>query len=153
MSELIEKSYSEAVRGIKEEWLSSTDPSWYGYIINLPIHSQVVYMVVVLHNQVFNGGFHQYFVNGYGQFAKNTVECLKLIGSDEKANILKDAYNIVNYEKFEEQEFRKALLERRIEKLFVTDELFDTLDEIDEKHDNSNEDLTELLDRYLGGVG
>ena len=93
-------------------------------------------MVVVLHNQGFNGGFHQYFVNGYGQFAINTVECLKLIGSDEKANILKDAYNIVNYEKFEEQEFRKALLERRIEKLFVTDELFDTLDEIDEKYEN-----------------
>ncbi len=153
MSELIEKSYSEAVSEIEADWLSSTDTRWYEYIISLPIHLQVVYMVVVLHKQVFNGGFHQYFSNRYGQFARKTAEYLKLIGSDEKASILTEAYNVVNYDKFDEQDFRKALLEGRIEKLFVTDDLFDALDEIDEKYDNSNEDITELLNRYLEGKG
>jgi ribonucleotide reductase beta subunit family protein with ferritin-like domain len=153
MSELIEKSYSEAVAEIKEEWFSSPDYRWYEYITNLPIHLQVVYMVMVLESQVFNGGFHQYFANRYGQFARKTVEYLRLIGSDEKASILMKAYTIVNYEKLNDQDFRNVLLEGRIEKLFITDELFDALDGLDAKYDNSNEDITELLTKYLEGVG
>ena len=110
-------------------------------------------MVVVLDNQAFNGGLHQYFVNRYGQFARKTAEYLKLIGAREKSSLLIEAYDVVNYEKFNEENFRKALLEGRIKKLFVTDELFDAFDELDERYDNSNEDLMELLNKYLEGVG
>ena len=153
MSELIEKAYLEAVDKINEEWFSGADSRWYEYIINMPIHLQVAYMVMILHNQVLNGGFHQYFVNKYGQFVGRTAKYLRLIGADEKANILIEAFNIVNYEKLDEQSFRIALLEGRIKKLFVTDELFDALDEADKKYDDSNEDLVELLNSYLEGVG
>lgn len=89
----------------------------------------------VLESLVFNGGFHKYFANRYGQFTRKTVEYLKLIGSDEKASIIIKAYNMVNYEKLNDLDFKNSLLEGRIEKLFLTDELFDALDEIDEKYD------------------
>ena len=79
MSQLIEKIYSQAVSGIEDKWLSSIGSDWYDHIRSLPGNLQVTYMTVILHNQVINGGFHQYFLNGYGQFAEPTIECLENI--------------------------------------------------------------------------
>ncbi|AYN00137.1 DUF4375 domain-containing protein [Chryseobacterium sp. 3008163] len=79
--ELIEKTYLEATKGIKEDWFFSDIPYWYSYVVNLSKHLQVTYLTVVLENQVLNGGFHQYFANSYGQFAKETIDALIEIGA------------------------------------------------------------------------
>lgn len=150
MSELIEKNYIKAVSGLKEVWLLPPKSNkWYEYITSLPVNEQLTYMIIVLNNQVFNGGFHQYFTNGYGQFALKTVNHLKLIGANEKADILLKAYTIVNYKNVNEQEFRIALLNKLIEKLFISDDLFSPLDKIDDEYDNSNENIEQLLNEYL----
>ncbi len=146
---LIDKVYAEAVSGIREEWLCSTGSEWYEYLKGLPSVQQVVYMVVVLHNQVVNGGFHQYFSNAYGQFADMTVNCLHAIGANEKASLLAEALDAVNYENLEMPQFREALLNFRLRKLFDGDDLFDPLDRLDDRYCDTDEDVFELLLMYL----
>ncbi|MPT34194.1 MAG: DUF4375 domain-containing protein, partial [Flavobacterium sp.] len=101
-TKLIEEKYAEAVKGIKEkeEWSNEPNTKWYKYIIGLPVQLQICYLIVVFHNQIFNGGFHQYFVNGYGQFAKETIDALKTIGALKKAELLEEALKIVNSESY-----------------------------------------------------
>lgn len=149
MSELVNKVYLEAVRGIEEDWLANPNSRWYDYIVNLPIRLQVVYMIVVFHNQVFNGGFHQYFVNGYGQFVGQTIKYLKEINASEKAGLLEKALAIVNYKNLDMDIFRHVLLNRQLDKLFVTDELFNALEELDDNYYDSKEEIEELLNSYL----
>ena len=74
IEELIEKTHLEATKGIKEEWFVSEVPHWYSYVVNLPKHLQTTYLTALLENKVLNGGFHQYFANSYGQFAKETID-------------------------------------------------------------------------------
>jgi len=149
-SQIIEDKYSEAVSGIKEEWLTHASNEWYDYIMSLPIEWRTTYVVVVFHNQVFNGGMHQYFVNGYGQFAKETVDALIRIGALEKASLLITALELVNTEDHTDEIFRRKLLTADIEQLFITDELFKPLNNLDLLYYNDErEDIKILLGKYL----
>ncbi len=149
-TELIEEKYAESVKGIKEEWFNEPNTKWYEYIIGLPIQLQICYLIVVFHNQIFNGGFHQYFVNGYGQFAKETINALKSIGALKKAELLEDALEIVNSENYSEGTFRMKLLEKQIPQLFFKDDLFEPLDNMDNiYYTDVNEDIDQLLGSYL----
>lgn len=149
-SEIIEKKYAEAVQGIKEEWFQKTNPRWYDYVISLPDTLRITYLIVILHNQVCNGGFHQYFVNGYGQFAGETVKALIDIGAFKKSNLLKEALSIVNSPNHSDRVFREKLLKKEIDALFVDDDLYDPLDNLDSKYYETNdEDTYQLLGDYL----
>ncbi|MBK7884944.1 MAG: DUF4375 domain-containing protein [Chitinophagaceae bacterium] len=108
--EIIEKKYIEAVRGIKKEWYDKADSKLYNYIINLPILLQITYLIVILDNQIFNGGIHQYFVNGYGQFAEETIEALFKIGAKKKAYIIQKALLLVNSEQYSIEIFREKFI-------------------------------------------
>lgn len=146
----IEIKYAEAVRGIEEGWFSEPSKKWYEYVIGLSIQSQVCYLIVVFHNQVFNGGFHQYFLNRYGQFAKETINALKTIGALKKAELLEEALKIVNSENYSDEVFRAMLLKKQIPKLFFKDDLFDPLDDLDNRYyAEDNEDIEQLLGIYL----
>ncbi len=148
--EIIEKKYQEAVRGIKEEWLLSTNNNWYNYITSLPVLLQVTYMIVVFHNQVYNGGFHQYFVNKYGQFAKQTINFLIQIKATNKAGLLQRALLIVNNQTMPEIIFREKLLEMDLNDLFKSNKLDKKLGELDNMYyDSENEDIMQLLGNYL----
>ncbi|OQP64629.1 DMP19 family protein [Niastella populi] len=149
-NEIIEKKYAEAVVGIKTEWFNEVNSNWYNYIMELPVDLQTTYLVVVLHNQIFNGGFHQYFINGYGQFASETIDALKRIGASKRAKNLNDAFEIVNTENDIDFVFREKLMSKEINKLFKEDDLFDPLDELDTQYYNEEkEDIEELLGNYL----
>ncbi|THF53147.1 DUF4375 domain-containing protein [Flavobacterium supellecticarium] len=147
---LIEERYAEAVKGIKEEWFNTQSTKWYEYIIGLSDDLKICYSTVVFHNQIFNGGFHQYFVNGYGQFAQITINSLRTIGAIKKATLLEKAIGIVNYNHYSDEVFRRKLLNNQIPKLFDGDDLFEPLDELDVIYYNSeNEDIERLLGIYL----
>lgn len=149
-TELIEEKYAEAVKGIKEEWFNEPNTKWYEYVIGLPIQLQICYLIVVFHNQIFNGGFHQYFVNGYGQFTKETINALKTIGAFKKADLLEEALKIVNSENYSDNIFRKKLLEKQIPQLFSKDDLFEPLDNLDNSYyTDEDEDIESLLGSYL----
>lgn len=149
-SELIEKTYSEAVQGLKEDWFSNSNTFWYDYVVNLPVHLKVTYLIVISHNQIFNGGFHQYFVNGYGQFAIETINALLDIGAFKRSKFLEAAYKIINSNNLSVEIFRKELLNKEIRPLFETDELYTQLDGLDNKYYNIDDEvIEELLGNYL----
>lgn len=146
--EIIEKKYTEAVQGIKEEWFLNSDSSWYDYIVELPSDLKVTYLVTILHNEVCNGGLHQYFFNGYGQFTAQTIPVLIEIGALRKAALLKKALSLVNRDNATDIIFRKRLLNRSISILFDDDTLFDSLDK--EYYQCEEVEETEVqLGRYL----
>lgn len=148
--QLIEQTYLESTSGIKEEWFVSAIPHWYSYVINLPAHLKVTYLTVILENQVLNGGFHQYFANGYGQFSKETIDALIEIGAFKKSNLVDKALNIVQGEMESDEEFRRKLLNKTIEQLFDGDDLFETLEKLDDLYyDVEDEHISELLGEYL----
>ena len=146
---MIEKIYSIAVSNFNNKWYNKTGEEWYNCVVNLPLKQKVVYLVVVLHNQVVNGGFHQYYVNRYGQFCEDTVSCLNLIGANKKAKVLKKSIEVVNYEKLSMKDFRKAIMSKSLKKLIVEDDLFEPLEKLDLEYYNSKDDIVYLLDKFL----
>ncbi len=148
--ELIEKFYLQSTEGIKDEWFVSDIPYWYSYVVNLPKHLQTTYLTVILESQVFNGGFDQYFANGYGQFARETIEALIEIGAFKKSNLLENAFNLINDDSISDEEFRKELLNKTLKKLFKEENLngpFIKLDDI--YYDIEDENIGDLLADYL----
>jgi hypothetical protein len=94
--DIIEKSCSGIVSAIQEEWLINDSSKWYNYVVNLSEAERVVYLVVVLHNQEVNGGFDQYFSNGYGQlFAELSVGAYEAIRASKKAALISQALVLV----------------------------------------------------------
>ena len=150
-NEIIKSSYAEAVKGLNKAVLNEKD-LWYSYVINLPIRLQVVYTVVVFHQQVMNGGLHQYFFNSYGQFSFLTIDNLKLIKAFQSREILKQALAEVNREQLGVNEFREKAFNRKLERIVDFDEaLFSFLDELDTKYYALKENLDDLMIIYLEG--
>lgn len=146
----IDKTYSEAVKGLDDEVLKDCD-AWYNYVLNLPKAQQVIYTVTLLHWQVENGGFHQYFFNSYGQFAYLTIKNLKLIKASQRADLLDSAIHLVNEEYLIEDDFRHLIFNRELSKIVdFDDELFSKLNELDDKYyELEQENIMNLLENYL----
>ncbi|PIF46295.1 uncharacterized protein DUF4375 [Chryseobacterium sp. 52] len=150
MENIIDKTYSEAVKGLDEEILKDCD-AWYNHVLNLPKAQQVVYTVILFQWQVENGGFHQYFLNSYGQFAYLTIKNLKLIEAYQRANLLDAATHLVNEEYLIEDDFRSLIFNREFSKIVDFDDiLFDKLNEVDDKYyEMKDENISELLSNFL----
>lgn len=147
--EITDDYYKKAVKDLNETILEDKD-LWYSHIINLPEPLEITYTVVVFHQQVFNGGFHQYFFNAYGQFAYLTVDNLRLIKAFKAADILERAITHVNIEKFSLDEFRAKIFERELSRIADFDEdLSDILEKLDDEYYDLDEDLEQLLVDYL----
>lgn len=153
MENIIDKTYSEAIKGLDEEILKECD-TWYNYVLNLPQTQQVAYTIVLLNWQIENGGFHQYFLNSYGQFAYLTFKNLKLIEAPERAYLLDSATHLVNEEYFIEDKFRHVIFNREFSKIVDFDNLlFDQLNELDDKYyELEQENIINLLENYLNNL-
>jgi hypothetical protein len=149
MEKVIEENYQLAVQGIKQEWFEVIDNQWFFYVQNLPEKLKITYLVVVLDWQVVNGGFHQYFSNGYGQFSLMTIDALSKIGALQKADILKEVYKVVNYNNYDEMVFSEKLRRFEIDLLFKTNQLDNILSEFNDLYDSSNDIIDEQLKIYL----
>lgn len=147
--EKIQQNYKVAVEGIDLAWLSNNNTKWYDYIVALPDPLLKSYLIVVFNNQVFNGGFDQYFVNGYGQFASETIEALREIGAMRKAELLEKAFNRINVSGDVNVVFRGRLLKNEIQSLFTDGQLSDFLEELDNRYYDDQEDLEKLLGNFL----
>jgi hypothetical protein len=145
----IEELYKRAVEGIKDEWFNPKSDEWFNHIVSLPTQLQVVYLVSILDTQVNNGGFSQYFINGYGQFSKETIWALGKIKAAKFAELLQIAFDEVNSEKLELSVFRKKLLLGEIDELYQSNALIEKLDTLTEKYYVNTEDLELLLLKYI----
>lgn len=147
--EIIDSYFKKAVEELTEATFVDKDV-WYSHILNLPEHLQVTYTVIVFDQQVFNGGFHQYFFNSYGQFAYLTIDNLRLINAFKAADILERATNLVNAEQISLNEFRRKIFDRDFPKIADFDnELFDDLELLDKDYYALDENLEQLLVDYL----
>lgn len=148
--DIINDTYNQSVVGL-EEILTKDIGMWYERITHLPEPQQVTYTVLLFNNQVMNGGLHQYFFNGYGQFAYLTLINLREIGASKSAEILNKAIKEVNEENLPNEVFRDRILYRRLSKIAGHDEgLSGVLDKLDtEYYSIDDEDLEQLLGDYL----
>jgi hypothetical protein len=139
----------QATKEIKEEWFKlKGDTRWYEYIVNLPEKEKVVYTVAILDEEVNNGGFNQYFINNYGQFAKETIRSLKVIKADRIALLLSNALDKVQ-SNLSDTRFREKLLLGKINKLYESEVLDDYLSNLDDKYYEYSDDVGKLLVAYL----
>ncbi|WP_306565160.1 DMP19 family protein [Flavobacterium lindanitolerans] len=147
--EITDSHYKKAVEGLNQKILENKD-LWFSHILNLPEHLQVTYTVIIFDQQIFNGGFHQYFFNSYGQFAYLTIDNLRLINAVRAADILERATNLVNADQISLKEFRRKIFDRDFPKITdFDDELFDALSALDDEYDTLDENLEQLLVDYL----
>ncbi|HEY1113020.1 MAG TPA: DUF4375 domain-containing protein [Chitinophagaceae bacterium] len=150
--ETIEDNYKRAVAGLNAIVLNDKD-LWYSYIINLPTHLQVTYTIIVFHQQVFNGGLHQYFFNSYGQFAYLTLDHLRLIKAWTTADILCRALKKVNIEGYSLYEFRDRVYNRQLDRIVNFEVILgDSLNRLDSEYDSLNENVEQLLLEYLNNT-
>ncbi len=147
---LIEKVFLEATKGLRKEWFTTDQPYWYSYIVNLNLPLQVTYLTVLLESQVYNGGFHHYFCNGYGQFALETIDALIELNAYKKSGLLNRALSIVKYENISDGDFRNKLINKTLTKLFEGEDLFEPLGKLDDQYyRTADEDIMILLERFL----
>jgi hypothetical protein len=149
--EIVELNYKEAVKGINHEMLEKVTSEWYDYVMGLPENYKITYLAVILNNQIYNGGFQQYFYNGYGQFASETINVLNRIGAPKKAGLLKQAIDAVNVNQYPDDLFREKILKRELENLWdeKEDDIIDKLDDLYYEADNADEETIALLTNFL----
>ena len=56
---------------------------------------RILIIIENLEREINNGGFNQFYFNSSGDFANETVECLKIIGANKTSKIVEKA-NVVN---------------------------------------------------------
>jgi hypothetical protein len=134
--ERLEKYYGEAIRNMYlYDWrMEGNDGKWYQYVMNLEPHLRITYLVIVCNDQVLNGGFIQYFGNGYGLFAVETIDALKTIGAIDHGDLLQKALNIVNAERWEMSLFRRKIFNKEIRELFKHSDISRSLDILDTEY-------------------
>lgn len=148
-SGLIDLYYNSAVKDIQEEWLVKPYEKWYSHISNLPEKEKVTYHISLLDEELGNGGFNQYFVSGYGQFAKDTINSLNLIKANKSAKILEKALKYVNFNNLEDDVFRKKILFGEIDELYEDENLDNILSELDDEYCEYEDNIAVLLHNYL----
>ncbi len=97
-----------------------------------------------LDGQVRNGGFVQFYYNGYGPYVPTIIKGLKHIGDTEMAKLVKKADDI--YQK------NKALMDKAQESdLFGSDlyERLDNLSMLDDDYYEINENTMSLIEKYF----
>ena len=104
--------------------------------------------------QVCNGGLHQYFWNGYGQFAYETVAYLGLLGDTERARILRQALTVLELEEPEPAILREKVHARTLLALndFV-EPLTSVLDNLSEAYFACPMNVEERLRQFLATYG
>jgi len=106
---------------------------------------QMMYATWLLEAEVNNGGFHQFFWNHSGLFAKEALEGLKLVGADEHAKLVGKSIAVYESEKPKMDNARRhdtleAFGESARESKF---------DELDSAFYALKEDLSALRIRYI----
>lgn len=147
--QIVTKFYLKAVDGLKDNWLTSRTTEWYDYIIALPLKERFTYIIMIMHDQVHNGGFDQYFINAYGRFVYETIPALKQIGAANRSILLSEALKVVNENNYAPEIFREKIVAKSLASLFNSN-VSAKLNELDDQYyDLEGEDVFDLLYVFL----
>lgn len=111
---------------------------------SLSYGQKALYYWWYLDAQVTNGGFVQFYYNGYGPYVSTIIKGLEHIGDTEMANLIKKAEKI--YQK------NKKLMDKAQEKDLFGSDLYDRLDEmsvLDDKYYEMNDKTMSLIESYI----
>lgn len=148
--QIINQFYVKALEGLKDEWLTAETSQWYDYIMALPEKERFTYMIMVMQEQVFNGGFHQYFSNTYGRFVFETISALKQIGAIQHAGLLEQVLQTINKKNDPPKIFREKVAAKNFDSSFNSDEVEDKLEDLVSEYIDLDEDeIFKLLGKYL----
>lgn len=104
----------------------------------------LAYVIWWFEAELNNGGFRQYFFNSAGDFALETYGALQKIGAVETAELLQSAMKIAfNGKAPKDRNERQGLLESE------EDQKEEALGELDSRFYSSNENIVELVNKYL----
>ncbi len=125
-----------AVRGLFEQF--NKKPK------KMPQEIQNFFYVLFADNEINNGGFAQYFFNGYGKYAEETVKAFNEIGAPKKSAAFLSVMKSFPREKYPktENEYSK-LLDKYEDDLAFLDE------NIEGKYYESGERIEELMLSYV----
>ncbi|GAB2522836.1 DMP19 family protein [Spirosoma aerophilum] len=150
VSNLVESTYQKAIAGLDRDILIAPYPVWYNYVMKLPVPQRSVYVVIVFHNQVFNGGFHQYFLNSYGQFAYETIDWLRRIEAFPQAAVLNRAIERLSLEEPTDERLISKIANKNLSCIVdFEEETFEYLNKLDDEYYACNENLEQLLGSFL----
>jgi len=107
-----------------------------------PQEKNIVY-IEELEREVNDGGFNQYFINTSGDYVKETLEALKIIGSKIFFELLQKAVN-----KFPNGTVPQDR-DERIDIVNVIDENIELWEDLDEEFYNYEEDIYTLMVNYI----
>ena len=111
---------------------------------SLSYGQKALYYWWYLDAQVTNGGFVQFYFNGYGPYVPTIIKGLEYIGDTEMANLIKEADKIY-------QKNKKPMDKAQESDLFGSD-LYDRLDEmslLDDRYYEMNEKTMSLIETYI----
>jgi antitoxin component YwqK of YwqJK toxin-antitoxin module len=111
---------------------------------SLSYGQKALYYWWYLDAQVTNGGFVQFYYNGYGPYVPTIIKGLEHIGDTEMANLVKKAEKI--YQK------NKKLMDKAQESDLFGSDLYDRLDEmslLDDSYYEMNEKTMSLIETYI----
>lgn len=111
---------------------------------SLSYGQKALYYWWYLDAQVTNGGFVQFYYNGYGPYVSTIIKGLEHIGDTEMANLVKKADKI--YQK------NKKLMDKAQKSDLFGSDLYDRLDEmslLDDKYYEMNERTMSLIESYI----
>jgi hypothetical protein len=147
--DLINHVYSSSVDIDKPSAITdwSTWHQWRKSTSELSSVAQMAYRVAMLHNQVENGGFIQYFDNRYGIYAYETLNDLKDIGATTAHTLLSEALTLINSKGYSGPRFFDFIYQREED----WDAVGDVLDKLDDIYYNLSEEqnVLTLLAKYL----
>ncbi|MEM5540723.1 DUF4375 domain-containing protein [Olleya sp. AS48] len=111
---------------------------------SLSYGQKALYYWWYLDAQVSNGGFVQFYYNGYGPYIPTIIKGLEHIGDNEMANLVKKADKI--YQK------NKKLMDKAQESDLFESNLYDRLDELsllDDDYYEMNKKTMSLIESYI----
>ncbi|TVZ47462.1 antitoxin component YwqK of YwqJK toxin-antitoxin module [Olleya sp. Hel_I_94] len=111
---------------------------------SLSYGQKALYYWWYLDAQVTNGGFVQFYYNGYGPYIPTIIKGLEHIGDNEMANLVKKADKI--YQK------NKKLMDKAQESDLFESNLYDRLDELsllDDDYYEMNKKTMSLIESYI----
>lgn len=88
-------------------------------LAEMPAGYSTLYYLVTMHGELGNGGFNQYFFNGYDSKAEQQLEALNAIGATDHIQIFHDAFSLHETEK-DNEELQELYEERTLESFFST---------------------------------
>jgi len=149
--ELIDFVYSDlAGQKIRDSFTDFSDSKYWRQIVdtmNAPV--SLAYRIGILNRQVMNGGFIQYFDNGYGIFAIETLNDLKTIHANLTYDLLHRCLGIINPSNYVGDRFVDYVFNQEYDPEFDT--IVSKLDPLDKEYwqIDTKENLESLVGNYL----